>query len=62
MDFSPRSLIKALEKAGFVFIRQSGSHKVYFKDGHGLISVPCHGDRDIPKGTYLAIIKLAGLK
>ncbi|MDC1068855.1 type II toxin-antitoxin system HicA family toxin [Candidatus Kapabacteria bacterium] len=57
----PRELIKKLEKDGFVFIRQKGSHSVYFKKGIGNIIVPIHS-KDIPTGTLNAILKDSGLK
>lgn len=62
IDLSPRSLIKALEKAGFEFVRQSASHKMFYKEGHDLISVPCHGNRDLKIGIYRDLMKKAGLK
>ena len=52
IDTSPKSLIKDLEKAGFTYVRTSGSHVIYFKAGIGLISVPVHGNKDIPIGTF----------
>lgn len=36
-----RKFIKELKAAGFVFIRQTGSHEIY-KKGNKLISVPIH--------------------
>lgn len=57
----PRELIRLLEKEGFVFVRQSGSHAVFKKAGHKIIIVPIHS-KDIPTGTLLGILKDAGLK
>ena len=57
----PRELIRLLEKAGYVFVRQSGSHAIYKKPGAKIIVVPIHS-KDIPKGTLNAILKDAGLK
>lgn len=54
-------LIKLLKSNGFIFLRQSGSHAIYFKEGFGNIIVPIH-TKDIPKGTLNAILKDAGLK
>ncbi len=57
----PRELIKILEKEGFVFVRQSGSHAVFKKAGKRIIIVPIHS-KDIPKGTLEGILKDAGIK
>ena len=57
----PRELVRLLEKEGFVFIRQSGSHAIYKKPGMKLIIVPIHS-KDIPTGTLNGILKDAGLK
>ncbi|MCD4774037.1 MAG: type II toxin-antitoxin system HicA family toxin [Bacteroidales bacterium] len=57
----PRELIKILEKNGFIFIRQSGSHAIFKKTGNVIIVVPIHS-KDIPKGTLSSILKDAGLK
>ncbi len=46
-----KDLVKILEKSGFVFIRQKGSHKIFKKSGHPLIIVPIH-NREIKKGLY----------
>jgi len=43
----PKELIKLLEKEGFVFVRQSGSHAIFRKQGFKLIVVPIHS-RDVP--------------
>lgn len=53
-----RKLIRALEKAGFIFIRQKGSHRIYSKSGR-LIVVPYH-NKDLKKPTVLAIIEQSG--
>jgi mRNA interferase HicA len=57
----PRELIKLLESNDFVFVRQSGSHAVYRKQGSKNIIVPIHS-KDIPTGTLHSILKDAGLK
>ena len=57
----PRELIRLLEKEGFVFVRQSGSHAIFKKKGNKIIVVPVHS-KDIPKGTLKGILKDAGLK
>ena len=57
----PRELIKRVEKHGFYFIRQSGSHAIYrdFLKKRQIV-IPMH-NRDIPTGTLHAILKDAGI-
>lgn len=55
----PREVVKALEKAGFVFERQKGSHKIYVKGKIG-VTVPYH-NKDLKSGTLKHIIKQSGI-
>jgi len=48
-----------LERAGFTFIRQKGSHRIYLKDDIG-VTVPWH-NKDMRVGTLRHIIKQSGL-
>jgi predicted RNA binding protein YcfA (HicA-like mRNA interferase family) len=57
----PRELIRLLNKNGYVFVRQSGSHAIFKKAGSKNIIVPIHS-KDIPSGTLYSILKDAGLK
>jgi len=57
----PKELVKLVEKEGFIFIRQSGSHAIYKKVDHKIIVIPIHS-KDIPTGTLNSILKDAGLK
>jgi len=57
----PKELVKLLEKEGFVFVRQTGSHAIFRKTGFKIIVVPIHS-KDIPTGTLKSILKDAGLK
>lgn len=54
----PRQVIGILEKAGFVFVRQKGSHRIYVKGNIG-VTIPYH-NRDLRKGTLRTIIKQSG--
>jgi len=57
----PVEVVKALERAGFVVKRQTGSHVIMYKaELRRPISIPQH-PRDLPKGTVRAIIRQAGL-
>lgn len=62
MNLSPKYLIKLLLQNGFVFKRASGSHHIYFKEEtNKTVIVPVHGGRDMKKGTFLTILKQAGI-
>lgn len=52
-------VIRALERAGFVFIRQRGSHRMYMRGAKGII-IPFH-NKDLRKGTLKNIIQQSGL-
>jgi len=57
---SGRECIKALEKAGFYFKRQEGSHIVMRRDDpFAQVVIPNHNELD--RGTLRAIIRQAGL-
>ena len=58
-SFKPRQIIKVLEKKGFRFIRQKGSHRLYRK-GAIRVTVPYHG-KDLKRGTLESILKQAGI-
>jgi len=57
---SGRQAVVALEKVGFVFSRQQGSHMMLVHAGRRMtVSVPNH--RQIKPGTLRSIIRQAGL-
>ncbi len=58
---SGKELIKLLRKAGWREDRIKGSHHILKKDGV-VVSVPVHGNADIPQGTLHRILTLTGLK
>jgi len=55
----PKQAIKVLEKAGFQFVRQKGSHRIYIKGARG-VTIPYH-NKDLRKGTLRIIIKQLAL-
>lgn len=57
-NISGRDCRRALEKAGFMFVRQSGSHMM-MRRATTTISVPDH--RELKPGTLRAIIRQADL-
>ncbi len=62
MNLSPKYLIRLLEQNGFFFKRSKGSHQIYFNPiTNKTIIVPVHGGKDIKKGTFLSILKQAGI-
>jgi predicted RNA binding protein YcfA (HicA-like mRNA interferase family) len=59
---SGKEVIRALEKIGYVSVRQKGSHVRLIDDanpGHKPVTVPLH--KEIDKGLLRAIIRDAGL-
>lgn len=55
----PKQVIKVLEKAGFYFVRQKGSHRIYIKEEIGIV-IPYH-NKDMRKGTLKNIIRQSGI-
>lgn len=63
MNLSPKYLIVLLEQNGFVFKRSKGSHKLYYNiQTNKRVIVPTHGNKDLKKGTFFAILKQAGIE
>ncbi|MCX5814293.1 MAG: type II toxin-antitoxin system HicA family toxin [Proteobacteria bacterium] len=61
---SGHEICKVLEKEGYVFKRQTGSHSIYQKqseEGTVTILVPVHSSKPLKKGTLLSILKKTGL-
>jgi len=62
VNYSAKYLIKLLKQNGFVFVRSNGSHHLYVNHETGKRTiVPIHGNKDMPKGTFFAILKQAGI-
>jgi len=59
---SGRELVKALERAGFEFLRQRGSHVTMVNRDKGRTAVvPVHSNKDLPKGALAHILRGSGL-
>ena len=59
---SGKTLCKIVERNGWLLKRVTGSHHIYSKeDIQVILSIPVHGDRDLPMGTLRGIMKDAGL-
>jgi predicted RNA binding protein YcfA (HicA-like mRNA interferase family) len=58
-SISADKLVRALKKAGFVEVRQKGSHLVLLNETSGKrVVVPMHKGKDIKKGLLRKIIEL----
>jgi predicted RNA binding protein YcfA (HicA-like mRNA interferase family) len=55
----PREAAAVLLKAGFEFVRQRGSHRIYVKGAIG-VTLPWH-TKDMRKGALRQIVRQAGL-
>jgi predicted RNA binding protein YcfA (HicA-like mRNA interferase family) len=58
---SGKEVIAAMKKIGWVVDRIEGSHHIMEKGGIS-VTVPVHGNKDLPTGTLNAILKKSGLK
>jgi predicted RNA binding protein YcfA (HicA-like mRNA interferase family) len=62
MNYSAKYLIRILESKGYFFKRANGSHHLYFNpETNKTVIVPVHGNKDLAKGTFFAILKQAGI-
>lgn len=58
-----KEIIKLIEKDGWFFVRQTGSHRIFHHPTkRGIAVVPGRDSKDLPKGTQESILKQAGLK
>ena len=60
--YSPKHIIKILEKDGWIEKRTRGSHHIFTKEGIKNIVVVSTSKRIIPIGTVKNIEKQSGLK
>ena len=58
--FNSHEIIRRLVKHGFELQRVKGSHHIY-KHKNGKRAVVPHPKKDLPKGTFYAILKQAGV-
>jgi predicted RNA binding protein YcfA (HicA-like mRNA interferase family) len=62
MNYSPKHLVQLLETKGYLLKRVTGSHHIYFhQELRKTVVVPMHGNKDIPKGAFISILKQAGI-
>lgn len=61
--YSSNHVIKVLEKKGFFFVSQKGSHVKYRKTAKETLTVIAPANRkEIPLGTFRSILRQANLK
>lgn len=60
MPFSAREILARLKRAGFVVVRQSGSHAV-LRHADGRQTYVAMHPGDVPNGTFRAILRQAEL-
>jgi predicted RNA binding protein YcfA (HicA-like mRNA interferase family) len=54
-------VIKVLERAGFLLVRQSGSHKIYKNNEGKRVTVPYHTGRTLHPKVLQSILRDANL-
>ena len=59
--YSSKLIIKVLERKGFVFISQKGSHMKFRKEGKPTLTTIVPAGREIPYGTFRSILRQANL-
>jgi predicted RNA binding protein YcfA (HicA-like mRNA interferase family) len=60
--YSSKEVVTGLERAGFTFVSQRGSHLKYRKIGSPTRTVIVPADRkEIPRGTFRSIVRRSGL-
>lgn len=60
-SLTARQVITALERHGFIRVRQSGSHALFRHPDGRRTTVPIHGNRDIGRGLLRRIMRDANL-
>jgi predicted RNA binding protein YcfA (HicA-like mRNA interferase family) len=61
--YSSQQIVKTLEREGFTFVSQRGSHAKYRKTDSAVIFtviVPA-GRKEVPRGTFRSILRQSGL-
>ena len=60
-SLTPDKIIKTLRLKGFVLDRIKGSHHIYYLPKKKIRVIVQFHKKDLPIGTYLAILKSAGI-
>jgi predicted RNA binding protein YcfA (HicA-like mRNA interferase family) len=56
-----KEFIKIIEKLGFYFDRQKGSHAIYKNDDGRRVVIPIHSGKDLKQGTLMGMIEDIGI-
>jgi predicted RNA binding protein YcfA (HicA-like mRNA interferase family) len=56
-----KEIVRTLMKEGWTIKRTTGSHFILYKEGAGIVPIPCH-NKDLKIGTLKSISKQAGIK
>ena len=57
----PQVVVRALKRAGFIEVRQTGSHLILLNKGKNkIIPIPIH-NKDLKRNLLFGIVKQAGL-
>jgi len=58
-----KQIEKLVKNNGWYLVRQKGSHKIYKNETiSGIVVIPFHGKKYLPKGTEQSILKKAEIK
>jgi predicted RNA binding protein YcfA (HicA-like mRNA interferase family) len=61
-SLSGRDFARIIERRGWILLRVSGSHHIYWKDGSIVrLSVPIHGNKPLKIGLLRHLAKLADI-
>ena len=58
---SGEEVVKKLEKAGFIFVRQVGSHLILRRESSPRLTLSVPNYRELKKGTLRNILRQAGI-
>ena len=56
-----KEFIQVIEKLGFYFDRQKGSHAIYKNINGSRVVVPIHSGQDLKQGTLMGMIQDIGI-
>jgi predicted RNA binding protein YcfA (HicA-like mRNA interferase family) len=60
--YSSQEIVKTLQREGFVFVSQRGSHVKYRKTAAVTLTVIAPaGRKEVPRGTFRSILRQSGL-
>jgi predicted RNA binding protein YcfA (HicA-like mRNA interferase family) len=60
---SGKKTVQMLQDLGWFIVATEGSHtQMRHPEKPGRVTVPLHGNENLPIGTYLSIMRQAGLK